>query len=675
MRFACGTTLTFPAMTLAVSAAWAQTAPLTTLPATTVTGSPVGSDTFDLAVPTLGLEGQQLRLRMQNTLGETLTTEPGMSSTYFGPNASRPTIRGLDSGRVQILRNGAQSLDVSTLSYDHDVPMEPITIDRVEVIRGPAAVLYGGSAIGGVVNVLDSRIATERNPLGASGALDAGYGSDNINRTGAVRLNVGLENGLNLHFDGFDRANANLRIPGYQNSLLQMQRNVTAGLPPGGGFGNIPNTSASAQGGGIGGSYVADGGSYAGLSYGLYQSNYGTPAEENVRISMKQESINFAGEARELPGFQSVKMKVAFTNYRHNEIDSGEVDQTFATKGFNTRIEGRHNSIGPFEGVIGFQGTNYSLSVLGAEPLLPNTQNWAYNLFAFEQTKTGPVTWQVGANVGRAQSDAAVGPNTPVPLSRSFTPYSLAVGAVYALTSDYALALNATHTERAPSPQELYSNGPHDVTGTFEVGNPDLKVERSNGLDLALRKRNGPWTGAVSAFYNKFQNYIFQTDTGLTDPGTGLPIFLYTGVPATFWGGEVQGKVRLVDAGYQVYLRGMSDYVHAQNDRLNQPLPRIAPLRVGAGLDYAKGPAGATVDLIRAWGQGRTEAYELPTNGYWLLNASVTYTVKVTPQSRVDLYLKGVNLLDQQIRNSTSILAQVAPYGSRGVVAGARLQF
>jgi iron complex outermembrane receptor protein len=640
-----------------------------------VTGNPLGSETFDLATPALSVDGRQLRLRMQNTLGETLTNEPGMSSTYFGPNSSRPTIRGLDSERVQILRNGAQSLDVATLSYDHNVPVEPITVDRVEVIRGPAAVLYGGSAIGGVVNVLDSRIATERNPRGVSGAIDTGYGSDNINRTGAVRLNVGLDNGLNLHFDGFDRANANLRIPGFQNSLLQMQRNVTAGLPPGGGFGSIPNTSASAEGGGIGGSYVADNGSYAGLSYGLYQTNYGTPAEETVRISMKQETINFAGEARELPGFQSVKVKVGFTNYRHNELDAGIVEQTFATKGFNSRVEARHNDIGPFEGVIGFQGTNYSLGVLGLQPLLPNTQNWSYGLFAFEQAKTGPVTWQAGANVARAQSDAAVGPNNPVPLSRGFTPVSVALGAVYTLTPDYALALNATHTERAPSPQELYSNGPHDVTGTFEIGNPDLKVERSNGVDLALRKRNGPWSGAVSVYYNKFQNFIFLTDTGLTDPGTGLPVFAYTGVPATFFGGEVQGKVRLVDAGYQLDLRGMSDYVHAQNDRLNEPLPRIAPLRVGAGFDYAKGPAGASVDLIRAWGQGRTEAFELPTNGYWLLNASLTYTVKTASQSRVDLYLKGVNLLDQQIRNSTSIIAQVAPYGSRGVVAGARLQF
>src|SRR5258706_732124 len=186
-----------------------------TLSPVIVTGNPLGSDLFNLAIPADSLEGQQLRLKMKSTLGETLNSEPGVSSTYFGPNASRPIIRGLDSERVRILQNGSTSLDASTLSFDHNVPIAPIAVDRVEVIRGPAAILYGGSAIGGVVNVIANRIATESKPLGVTGAVDGQYTSNFAGADGAARLDMGLGNGMKFHVDGFDRSNSNLRIPGF----------------------------------------------------------------------------------------------------------------------------------------------------------------------------------------------------------------------------------------------------------------------------------------------------------------------------------------------------------------------------------------------------------------------------------------------------------------------------
>src|SRR5258706_11470208 len=189
-----------------------------TLSPVIVTGNPLGSDLFNLAIPADSLEGQQLRLKMKSTLGETLNSEPGVSSTYFGPNASRPIIRGLDSERVRILQNGSSSLDASTLSFDHNVPIAPIAVDRIEVIRGPAAILYGGSAIGGVVNVIDNRIATERNAPGTTGAVDGQYGSNNANAEGAARLNFGADNGMDFHIDRVYPSNRNLRIPGAAHS-------------------------------------------------------------------------------------------------------------------------------------------------------------------------------------------------------------------------------------------------------------------------------------------------------------------------------------------------------------------------------------------------------------------------------------------------------------------------
>ena len=628
-----------------------------------VTGNPLGSDLFDLAVPAGSLEGQQLRLKMKSTLGETLSGEPGLSSTYFGPNASRPIIRGLDSERVRILQNGSSSLDASTLSFDHNVPIAPIAVDRVEVIRGPAAILYGGSAIGGVVNVIDNRIATERNPLGVTGAVDGQYTTNNAGADGAARLNMGLENGVNFHMDGFNRSNGNLRIPGFAHSARQQAADIAAGNPTGA-YGFLPNTQSDAWGGGLGTSYTTGTG-YAGVSYSRYRSNYGTPADENVRIGMDQERADFAGEKRDLGGpLQSVKVKVGYSNYQHTEFDSGAESQTFTNKGFDVRLEARHAQIGPFEGVIGFQGTKYNFAVLGVDPtatLVPVTYNSNYGIFLFEQAKAGRFTYQFGLRGERAKSDAEPAVTFPVATSRSFSPKSAAAGVIYDLTKEYALALNLTHTERAPAPAELFSNGPHDATASFEVGNPDIGVEKSNGIDLALRKRSGRVTGSVGVFYNKFQNFIALIPTGAIDPASNSAIFNYVGVPATFMGGEVQGKIRLVDSGYRIDLRVMSDYTHAQNDLLDQPLPRMPPWRVGAGVDFVQGAFGASLDAVRAFEQNRLAANELPTDGYTLVNASVTYLVKMTAQSRMEMYLKGVNLLNQEIRYSTSVLKDVAP--------------
>jgi iron complex outermembrane receptor protein len=306
---------------------------------------------------------------------------------------------------------------------------------------------------------------------------------------------------------------------------------------------------------------------------------------------------------------------------------------------------------------------------------VPNTHNHNYGVFLFEQVKRGSFTYQFGLRGERATSDAEAAANLAVATSRNFSPVSGAAGVIYDLTKEYALAFNLTHTERAPAPAELYSNGPHDATATFEVGDPNLSKEKSNGVDLALRKRSGQVTGSVGVFYNKFQNFIALVPTGLIDPGSGSPIVNYVGVPATFKGGELQGKIRLIDAGYQVDLRVLSDYTRAQNDLLDQPLPRMPPLRVGGGLDYSRGMFGASLDVIHAFNQGRIAPNELPTDGYTLVNAAVTYLVKATSQSEIEMYLKGVNLLNQEIRFSTSILKDVAPYGGRGMVAGARLTF
>ena len=300
-----------------------------------VTGNPLGSSQW--AAPTTVLEGDDLTLQQHGSLGETLNKQPGVSSSYFGPGASRPIIRGLDGDRIRILRNGVGALDASSLSYDHAVPLDPVNVDRVEIVRGPAALLYGGSAIGGVVNTFDNRIPTEAID-GIHGAGELRYGGADTTRSSAGKLEAG-DGTFALHLDANARAFNDLKIPGYARD-----RHAPAGDDDDDQKkGRLGNSSGRQDGGAVGGSYTWDDG-YAGLSYSNYDANYGSPAEQDVRIRMKQDHYAFASEIRNLQGpFSSLKLNAGYTDYQHSEIEGGEVGTTFKNKGYEARIEARQD--------------------------------------------------------------------------------------------------------------------------------------------------------------------------------------------------------------------------------------------------------------------------------------------------------------------------------------------
>ncbi|MCL4799010.1 MAG: TonB-dependent receptor [Burkholderiales bacterium] len=680
-----------------------------TLPPVVVTATPLGAELFGLASPAAVLQGPGLRLKTQSTLGEILGNEVGVASTYFGPNASRPIIRGLDGDRIQLLQNGVGVLDASAASFDHAVSLEPLLVDRVEVVRGPAALMYGGNAVGGVVNVVDGRIPRE--PLGRpfAGAIDLRYGSRNDERAGGVRLDA-EGNGFVLHADAFGRRTDDLRIPGFQRSAQLRARDP---LPPGDPepAGRLPNSDAKASGGALGGALLFDRG-YLGAAYSVYDTDYGTVAEDTVRIGLRQRRWEVAGELRDPhPSIKALRLKAGHSDYAHSELEDGEVGTVFRNRGYDGRLEVAHGRLGPLEGAIGLQLTQFDFSALGDEAYVPDTATDRLAAFVYEQAERGSWTLSFGGRLERnrvrasALVDTAGAPvldpaGNPIPGGeRTFTPASGSVAVVYALSREWAVALNAAYTERAPTFQELFSNGPHVATNAFEIGDRDLDKERSAALDLGLRRRGDDWRGAAGAFYNRFSNFVALLAS--VDPATGQPLFRdtddrtlpavadpagagyaepiqqyqYGAVPATFYGLELEGSARVWQGtGQRVDVEVRGDYTRARNRATGAPLPRIAPLRYGGGVIYTRGMLDARLDVLRAEAQRRVPAGELSTDGYTLLDASITYRLRAQGVSG-EVYLRAVNLLNEEIRYATSFLRDLAPAGKRGVAIGLRASF
>lgn len=656
---AAAVVLAFPAL--------AQAQPA--LPEVTVTGNPLGAT--DLIAPAASYSGAGLLLRSQTTLGETLGNTPGVASTYFGPNASRPIIRGLDGDRVKVLNNSGSLLDVSSLSFDHAVSADPITIERVEVLRGPGALLYGGNAIGGVVNLIDNRIPRE--PLqGVTGRADLGLASGNREKGGGLLVEGG--NGrIGLHADVFGRATEDVRVP---VSLACTQGGVTRLAS------RICNSASDARGGAVGGSMFFDKG-YLGASLSTHRSDYGTVAEDEVTIGMTSNRYALEGEVRQLGGLlQSIKGQVSHTDYRHTEYEGSEVGTVFKNRGNDLRLEARHAKIGALEGVIGLQADSVRFSADGEEAFAPYSRTRQQALFAYEELATGWGKLSFGARTERVKVQSFGNPLVDrfVAGGRSFSPTSYALGGLWKLAPAWQLTGNLAASERAPKDYELFANGPHLATAAYEVGNPGLGKEKSVNADLGLQWKSGPTFARVSVFANRFRNYISLEATGAEQDVDGelLPEFAYRQVRAKFRGLEAAGNIRLLDGGSTVDLELRGDAVRATNTDTGQPLPRIAPVRAGATLVWGQGPWGARIGFDHAARQGRVPAGERATEAYALWSAALTYRMKAAA-SNLLWYARVDNAGDRLAYSATSILTQTAPgkapLPGRSVRLGVRASF
>ncbi|WP_255469087.1 TonB-dependent receptor [Achromobacter sp. UMC46] len=677
---ACALPLALPFALL--GAAHAQSAPDTaTLSPVVITANPLGSDA--VASPTTVLQGQELDLRRGSNLGETLNGLPGVSTTSYGPMVGRPIIRGLDGDRIRLLNNGVGTLDASSLSFDHAVPQDPLSTNRVEILRGPAALLYGGNAIGGVVNTLDNRIPTE--PIdGIHGDVGGSYGGANNDRNGAVQLEGG-DGAFAIHADVFGRKTGTLRIPGYARTATQRAADGPDADQP---RGRLPNSDGEASGGALGMSWTGEHG-YAGLSYSGYDANYGSVAEADVRIKMHQERFGFASELRDLTGpFQSIKLNFAYTDYQHKEIEDGETGTVFKNRGYEARIEARHADIGPLHGVVGLQLGQTRFSALGDEALVPTTDTDSAALFALEEWNLNErLTLSAGARMDYTRLSPNAGGNDRFDDSarRSVTAGSFSLGGIYQLTRVWSLAANGAYTERAPTFYELYANGPHAATGQYLVGDQNLGKERAWSGDLSLRYKDGNDHGSVGVFYSSFANYLAETNTGRyrNDDGDlvaagdegALPEARYQGVPARLYGLEAENVTRILQRdGHALDLGLSGDYTISRNRDTGRSLPRIPPLRLRVALDYGYGPYSAGVSVSKAFAQHDHPANDTSTAGYYSLDANAGYRFKATGV-QWQAYVRGINLTNQDIRYATSVLRDVAPEGGRAVMVGLRGSF
>ncbi|RIX80218.1 TonB-dependent receptor [Acidovorax cavernicola] len=680
-------------LSLASVASLAQTADTaadtSSLREVTVTGNPLGAS--DLIAPTTSLSGDPLLLRSQSTLGETLNNLPGVSSSYFGPNASRPSIRGQDGDRIRILQNGGGAPDASALSYDHAVPVDALVTERIEVLRGPSALQYGGSAVGGVVNVIDNRIPTE--PInGFGGRAELGYASGNKEKSGGVLLEGGNDR-FALHVDAFNRDSKDVSVPidldcSKPGSPWRARK--------------ICNSANEAHGGAVGGTLFFSQG-WIGASASTYRSNYGTVAEDDVTIGMKSDRYALEGEWRPGGFIRSIHAKVSRTDYRHTEYEGREAGTTFSNLSNDLRIEARHEKIGNLEGLVGFSRETNRFAADGSEAFAPHSRTRSNAMFLHEELGTSWGRLSFGA---RTEKVTVRSLGYPDDLSvtrfaigeRTFNPHSAAFGALVNLTPQWQLTSNLAYTERAPKDYELLANGPHVATAAWELGDPNLRKEKSTGFDLGAQWKSGPNTARVNAYVTRFRNYIGLTATGrtldeegqvVTDPEATdtMAEYRYGGMRARFTGIEANGNLRLLgtdgfarmaDAG-TLDLEWRGDIVRAKNLDTGEPLPRIAPLRLGATLAYGNGPWSARVGFDYNAAQRRVpDVGARETDAYTLWNASISYRMKVQ-RANLTWYARMDNIGNKLAYTPTSILTTTvfpkAPLPGRSLKVGLRVTF
>lgn len=631
-----------------------------------VTSSALRENPLEVAQPTTVVGGDELRRQIAGSLGETLSSELGVSSTYFGPSASRPVIRGLAGDRVQVLQDGLASLDVSSLSQDHAVTLESVVSQQIEIIKGPAALLYGSGASGGLVNVVSTRVPTEVPEKAITGAAEVRGDTASEERTGAFSLDGGAGN-FAFHADYFDRDTDDVEIPGFTQSDALRRQLIEAGEQPDNVRGHIPNTAGEASGGAVGGSYIGQD-ALGGLSYSRYETTYGIPGEEEAFIDMKQD--RFDGKAElDLEGvINKLRLTGAYNDYTHTEFEApGEPGTVFNQDAYELRFTADHAFGSGWRGTTGLQYVDVDFAAIGDEAFVPSSKTETLSLFAFEERHFDDFTVELGARAEQQKIDVeAELPNYDE------TAVSLSAGGVWDFAEDHALALNLTRTQRNPQAAELYANGPHIAAQRFEVGDTNLDQETSVTADLSLRHTGDGINWTVSAYYNDYADYIYASPTG--DIEDDLPVYAYLQNGAKFHGFEAELNVPLIDAGNRhLGLRLASDYVRGKLDN-GEDLPQIPPLRFGAGVHYDQDAWHIGAQAFYYDKQDKVATDELPTDSFTLAEVDASYRMPVGSMS-VFLFLRGTNLLDEDARQHASPLKDIAPLAGRSWHIGARAEF
>lgn len=626
---------------------------------------------LEVAQPTAIVSGDELRRQIASSIGETLSQELGVSSTYFGPSASRPVIRGLGGDRVQVLEDGLSALDVSGLSQDHAVSLEAVVSEQIEIIKGPAALLYGSGASGGLVNIVSNRIPSRTANAPLNGAAEVRGASATDELTGALSLNGG-SGAFAWHADYFDRQTDDIRIPGFAQSAALRQQLLDEGETPSDAQDTVANSASDTSGGAFGVSLIGDSG-FGGVSYSRFETTYGIPVEEEAFIDMKQDRYDLSGEWR--PGnstIDAVRVRGAYNDYTHTEFEApGEPGTAFFQAAYDLRVSLDHH-FGDWRGTFGAQLLDVDFEALGEEAFVPPSQTRALSLFGFEERHFDNWTVELGARAENQKIDVTAG----LP-GYDESAINLSAGLVWKFVADHALAFNVTRTERHPQAAELYAEGPHIASGRVELGDSSLDVESALTFDVSLRRSGGGVTWTLNAFYNDYDDYIFLAPTGLDEeiePGEFLPVFQVLQQPAKLYGYEAEILVPLnLLSTADIQLRLASDYVRGELDD-GSNLPQMPAQRYGVGLHFELGDWHAGLEAFYNEKQEKVAEYELPTGSFTTVDLDASRHIDVGA-TRLFVFLRGSNLLDEEARQATSPLKDFVPLPGRSLSAGVRVAF
>lgn len=657
-----------------------------------VTAKPLARTVEELAQPVSVLHGHELTNRQSTSIGETVSQEPGVSSSYFGPIASRPVIRGQFGERVRVLTNGLDSLDASAFSEDHQVTVESLLAQRIEIVRGPAALLYNSGAAGGIVNVVDTRFVQERLEQTFNAGVALGADTASGIRDGAVRAQFGTGN-IAFSADYFYRSTDDIEIPGFAESKALRELEEAEGgeeeESEEEAFGVAENTDSETSGGALGVSFLSDNG-FVGVSFSGFDSEYGIPGhhheeeevpplpgaaeeEEMVRIDLEQTRVDLAGEY-DLEGsvLRGIRFRAAVNDYEHTELEGEETGTIYDVQGVDSRIELRHARFGAMEGAIGLQYRDEQFDAIGDEAFLPKADTTSVSLFVFEEFELSD-NWVLQGSA-RYEDQSISGSALPEDYDEGA--FGASIGTVWRATDDIRVSANLALTERHPTITELYADGAHVAADRYErgsvtLGNGILDKETSTNLDLTLHGDTGRWEWTITGFINSVDDYILLRPTALELDG--FQVFDFDQADVEFTGIEAEAVVEVFETDDRhMHIRLFTDFVNAEEDATGENLPRIPPQRFGLGLHGGWKSLDATIDAIFADDQDDVVEYELPTEGYTLLNASLSYTFT---DSGLLLFLRGTNLLDEDIRQHTSPLKDLVPLPGRSLHFGLRYEF
>jgi iron complex outermembrane receptor protein len=641
------------------------------------------------------------------TIGDALADELGVYSNQYGSGSSRPVIRGQDGPRVKVLQHASETADVSTLSPDHAVTVDPILAKQVEVIRGPSTLLYGAGTVGGLVNVTDQKIPTQMPEDGLEGTVGLRYNSGSDEKLASAGVTAGIGENFALRVEGSKRKANDYIAPDYvveephgDHSHFHKERRVD-------------NTFAEGQTVNIGGSWIHDRG-FVGLSYSNRQDQYGLPGHSHEYhgcvlhgdhfhgcptpddsdapaheehggpwVDLKSERYEVRTELEQpFAGFEKLRAHASFTDYEHDELEENEVISNFKSKGYDGRLELVHVPVAGWEGVIGTQISQQKINLAASEHdhhedgdeddeehhvhgsgvVMPDTKTDKFSLFALEHKQLGDVHVELGARVDHQKVKV-----DSEQKDYSGTGVSASAAANWEFAPNYKLSIVGSHQQRLPLAQELYADGLHFATNTYELGNPDLDKETSNNLELGLHYEGDKLDYHVHVYHNWFDDYIYGETVAQNGNLRGVQ---YTQDKARFYGTEAQAGYQINDM-YKVSVFG--DYVRGKIEGENAPRVPAGRLGTKVEADFADGWSGLA-EYYHVFNQDKIASYEDETQGYNMVNVGLSYANSLADNNAYRVYFKANNLLDDQVYSHTSFLSNIPQVG-RNFTVGVQYDF